>query len=72
MKHGVAGIFFKRLYKATGSKLGKDYHKAVYYHPVYVNYMQSTSHEMPGCMNHKLESGLPGEISTTSVMMIPF
>ena len=36
----------------TGSKLGKEYVKAVYCHPVYLTYMQSTSCEMPGCMNH--------------------
>ena len=46
----------------TGSKLGKEYVKAVYCHPAYLNYMQSTSCEM----NHKLESNLLGEISITS------
>ena len=50
----------------TGSKLGKGYIKAVYGHPAYLTYMQSTSHEMPGWMKHKLESILPGEISITS------
>ena len=56
----------------TGSKLGKEYDKAVYCHPAYLSYMQSTSCEMPGWMNHKLESGLPGEIAITSNMqMIP-
>ena len=56
----------------TGSKLGKEYVKAVYYHPAYLIYMQSTSCEMPGWMNHKLESRLWGEISRTSDMqMIP-
>ena len=50
----------------TGSKLGKEYVKAVYYHLVYLAYMQSTSCEMPRWMNHKLESRLPGEISITS------
>ena len=56
----------------TGSKLGKDYTKAVYYHPAYLTYIQSTSHEMPGWMKHKLASRLPGEISITSDMqMIP-
>jgi len=40
----------------TGSKLGKEYDKAVYCHPAYLSYMQSTSCEMPGWMNHKLES----------------
>ena len=55
-----------------GSKLGKEYIKAVYCHPAYLSYMQSTSCEMPGWMNHRLESGLLGEISTTSDMqMIP-
>ena len=48
------------------SKLGKEYVKAVYCHPVYLAYMQSTSWEMPGWMKHKLESGLLGEISITS------
>ena len=44
----------------TGSKLGKEYVKAVYCHPAYLTYMQSSSHEMPGWMKHKLESILPG------------
>ena len=39
----------------TGSKLGKEYIKAVYCHPAYLTYMQSTSCEMPGWMKHKLE-----------------
>ena len=42
----------------TGSKLGKEYVKAVYCHPAYLTYMQSASWEMPGWMNHKLESRL--------------
>ena len=42
----------------TGSKLGKEYIKAVYCHPAYLTYMQSTSCKMPGWMNHKLESRL--------------
>ena len=49
----------------TGSKLGKEYVKAVYCHPAYLTYMQSTSCEMPGWMKHKLESRLQGEISIT-------
>ena len=49
----------------TGSKLGKEYVKAVYYHPVYLTYMQSTLCEMLGWMKHKLESRLPGGISIT-------
>ena len=48
----------------TCSKLGKEYVKAVYCHSAYLTYMQSTSCEMPGWMKHKLESRLPGEIST--------
>ena len=49
----------------TGSKLGKKYIRAVYCHPAYLTYMQNTSCEMLGWMNHKLESRLPGEISIT-------
>ena len=52
----------------TDSKLGKEYDKVVYCHPVYLTYMQSTSCEMPGWINHRLESRLPGEISVTSDM----
>ena len=56
----------------TGSKSGKEYVKAVYCHPAYLTYMQSTSWEMPGCMKHKLESRLPEEISiTTDIQMTP-
>ena len=47
----------------TGSKLGKEYVKTVYCHPVCLTYMQSTSYEMLGWMKHKLESGLQGEIN---------
>ena len=54
----------------TGSKLGKEYVKAVYCHPAYLTYMQSTSCEMPGWMKHKLESRLPGEISISSDMQM--
>ena len=54
----------------TGSKLGKEYIKAVYCHPAYLTYMQSTSCEMPGWMKHKVESRLPGEISITSDMQM--
>ena len=56
----------------TGSKLGKVYDKAVYCCPAYLTYVQSTSCEMLGWMNHKVELRFPGEISTTSDMqMIP-
>ena len=50
----------------TSSKSEKEHIKAVYCHPAYLTYMQSTSWEMPGWMKHKLESRLPGEISITS------
>ena len=50
----------------TGSKSEKEYVKAVYCHPAYLTYMQSTSCKLPGWMKHKLESRLQGEISITS------
>ena len=50
----------------TGSKLGKEYIKAVYYHPAYLTSMQSTSCEMSGWMKHKLDSRLLEEIPKTS------
>ena len=52
----------------SGSKLGKEYVKAVYCHPAYLTSRQSTTCKMPCWMNHKLESRLPGEISITSNM----
>ena len=54
----------------TGSKLGKEYVKAIYSPRAYLTYMQSTSCKMPGWMKHKLESRLPGEISITSDMQM--
>ena len=57
----------------TGSKLGKEYVKAVYCHLAYLTYMQSPSCKMPDWMKHKLESKFWGEISITSDMqMTPF
>ena len=53
-----------------GSKLGKEYIKAVYCNPTYLTYMQSTSCKMLYWMKHKLESELPGEISITSDMQM--
>ena len=50
----------------TGSKLGKEYVKAVHCHIAYLTSMQSTSHKMLEWMKHKLESRLQGEISVTS------
>ena len=56
----------------TGSKLEKESIKAVYCHPAYLTYMQSTKCEIPGWMKHKLESRLLREISITSdKQMIP-
>ena len=49
---------------------GQEYIKAVYRHPAYLTYMQSTSREMLGWMKHRLESRLPGEISITSDMQM--
>ena len=54
----------------TGPKLGKEYAKAVYCHPAYLTYTQSTSCEMLGWMKHKLESRLAGEVSITSDMQM--
>ena len=54
----------------TCSKSGKTYVKAVYFHPAYLTYMQSTSCEISGWMKHKLESRLPGEMSITSDMQM--
>ena len=52
----------------TDSRLEEEYIKAVYCHSAYLTCMQSTSCEMLSWMNHKLESSLPGEVSTTLAM----
>ena len=54
----------------TGSKLGKEYDKAIYYHPDYLTYMYNTSCNIWGWIKHKLKSRLPGEISVTSDMQM--
>ena len=54
----------------TDSKLGKEYVKPVYCHPAYLTVMKSTSCEIPGWMNHNLESRLLGEISTSDMQII--
>ena len=54
----------------TSYKLGKEYVKDVYCHPAYLTYMQSPSCEMLGCMKHKLESRMLGEILINSDMQI--
>ena len=51
----------------TGSKLGKEYVKAVYCHPAYLTYMQITTWEMPGLTKHKLESRFQGELSIPQI-----
>ena len=53
----------QQLEHQTGSKLGKEYVKAVYCHPAYLTYIQSTSCKLPGWMKHKMESKLPGNVS---------
>ena len=53
-----------------GSKLGKQYTKAVYCHPAYLTYLQSTSWEIPDGMKAKLESRLWGEIPINSDMQM--
>jgi len=54
----------------AGSKFAEEYVKAVYCHPAYLTYMQSTLCEMLDWMRHKLESRLLGEISITSDMQM--
>ena len=56
----------------TGSKSEKEYIKALYCHPAYLTYMQSTSCELLGWMKDTLDQGsrLPGEISITSDMQM--
>ena len=58
------------MYQWTCSKLGKEYVKAGYCHPAYLTHMQSTSCEVSGWMNHKLELKLQGEIAITSDMQM--
>ena len=55
----------------TGFRLVKEYITGVYCRPAHLTYMQSTSCEVPGWVKHKLESGLPGEISVSDMQMIP-
>ena len=57
-------------WQIDGEKLEKEYTKTVHCQPVYLTYVQNTSWQMPGWMNHKLESRLPGEISITSDMQM--
>ena len=56
----------------TGSKLGKEYIKAVYCHPAYLTYTQSTSYKMLGWMKTVKEEsekvGLKLNIQKTKIM----
>ena len=54
----------------TGSKLGTEYFKAVYCHPAYLTFMQSTTLETLGWMKHKMESRFPGDTSIASDMQL--
>ena len=54
----------------TGSKLGKESVKVVYFHPAYSTYMHNTSCKMPDWIKLKLESRLPGEVSITPDMQM--
>ena len=70
---GQEGTLQLDMEQRTGSKLGKEYVKAVYCHSAYLTYIQSTLCEIPDWLNYKLESRLLGEISITSYMeMTPF
>ena len=61
-------VYNSLLQWTIGSKLWKEYLKAVYCHPAHLTSMQSTSQEMPGWMKHKLESRFSREISIASDM----
>ena len=63
---GQEAIVKRDMEQPTGSKLGREYDKAVYCHLAYLTYTQSTLCEISSWMKHKLESRFPGEISTTS------
>ena len=66
----VCKIRSNRIGHETGSKLGKEYIKAIYYQPAYLTYMQSMFCKRLSGMNHKLKSRLLGEISATSDMQM--
>ena len=59
------------LEQQTGSNWERNTSR-LYIITLYLTYMQNTSCEMPGWVNHKLESRLLGEMSTVSdIQMIP-
>ena len=64
---GQEAIVKRDMEQPTGSKLGREYDKAVYCHLVYLTYVQSTSCEMLGWVTNKLESRLLGEMAITSI-----
>ena len=66
----MLNLFLASLDLWTGSKWGKEYVKAVYCHPAYLSFTQSTSCEMSGWLKHKLESRLLGEVSVASHMQL--
>ena len=66
----VMNQFEPYMKQLTVLKLGKECDKTVYCHPAYLTSMQSTSCKIPGWMNDKLQTSLPGEISTTSDMQM--
>ena len=57
----------RTLHRMTCPKLGKEYDKAAYCHPVCLPYIQSTSCKIQGWMDHKLESRLQGEIPISQI-----
>ena len=61
---------FRNIEKWTGSKLGKEWIKAVYCHPAYLLHKQNTIRKMPGWMQDKLGSRFLGEISIISDMQM--
>ena len=64
-------LFGYKMYNPVSQyKIRMNYVKAVYCHPVYLTYIESTSWEMLDWKKHKLESRLPGEISITSDMQM--
>ena len=69
---GQEAIVKRDMEQPTGSKLGREYDKAVYCHLAYLTYTQSTLCEISSWMKHKLESRLLGEISITlDIQMTP-
>ena len=60
IEHGTMGLL----------QIGKGVYQGCILLPAYLTYMQIISCEMTGWVNHKLESRLPGEISTTLDMQL--